>query len=252
MGEEKVVTSVTPVVKPTPPVVEQPKVETEPTAPVTPVVEEEKLLAGKYKTVEELEAGYSSSNSEATRMAQEINRLKQMVQSSLTPGEKQEVKEKVIDLDKHFDPETSRVLNSYFSQLVDKRVTDTAQATKEQSDFQTQVTSNWQETLKAYPEAADTKGKLYLRANEILFERGLASVDQAGKVVLVTPFAYRMAVEAASLELSKQATPSANKTKINAIAGKGGKSAPQGKLTYESYMALPSDEERDAYDQSQR
>ncbi len=251
MPEEKVVTPETPVVAPTPPVVEQPPKGTEVTPEVTPIVEEEKLFAGKYKTVEELESGYANSNQEATRMAQEIKRLTQMVKSSLTPGEKKEVEDKVTDLTKHFDPETSRVLSNYFGNLVDKRFTKGSEETQAQSDFQTQVSESWEETKKLYPEAANPKSKTYIRANEIMFERNLATIDEAGTVVLLTPFAYRIAVEAASLELSRQTSPSANKGKVGAIAGKGSTPTAQGKLTYEQYMALPSDEARDAYDKSQ-
>ncbi len=256
MEDPKVVTPVTPVVEPTLPVVAP--VEPPVTGPVatpleTPPVGEEKLYAGKYKTQEELETGYINSNAEATRMAQEIVRLKQMVQSSLTPGEALEAKDKIVKLENHFDEGTSKVLNQYFEQLMKTKLAENTQVAQTETAFATQVSNSWQETLKLYPEAADPKGKLYVRANEIMFERELAQVDPAdGKVVLSTPFAYRMAVEAASLELGKQATPSVNKPRINAIQGPGGKPAVQGKLTYEQYMALPSDEERDAYDLSQR
>lgn len=257
MPEEPVVTPVTPVVEPTPPVV-APVVETPAPGPVatpteTPLVVEEKLYAGKYKTVEEMESGYLNSNSEATKMAQEINRLKQMVQSSLTPGEEQEVKDKIIKLENHFDGETSKVLTQYFNQLMQSKLAENAQTTQTETAFATQVSDSWQETLKLYPEAADPKGKLYIRANEIMFERGLAEVDPTdGKVVLLTPFAYRMAVEAASLELGKQTPVNPNKPRVGAIAGRAGAPAAQGKLSYEQYMALPSDEDRDAYDNAQR
>ena len=251
MVVEPVVTPDNPVtpVNPTPPVVEQPPMGTE--EPVTPPVEEEKLLAGKYKTVEELESGYANSNQEATRMAQEIKRLTGMVQSALTPGEKKEVADKVTDLTKHFDGETSRVLDSYFNGLMEQRLAKSSQETKEQGDFQTQVSESWEETKKLFPEAANPKSKLYIRANEILFERNLATQAADGTVQLLTPFAYRSAVEAASLELSRQTSPSGNKGRVGAIAGRGSKTTTQGKLTYEQYMALPSDEARDTYDKSQ-
>ncbi len=227
----------------------QPPKEPEGTPPVTPLVKEEKLYAGRFKDPEELEVAYKESSTEGQRLAGEVKRLTQMLQSSLTPGEKKEVEEKVTDLTKHFDTETARVLDGYFKSLVDNRFATNNQATKEESDFNTQVLENWEETKKLFPEVVDPKGKLYIRANEIMFERGLAKMD--GKtVVLTTPFAYRMSVEAASVELSRQ-TPSPGKNKLGAIAGKGGKSAPQGKLTYEQYQALPSDEARDAYDQTQ-
>ena len=248
MVVEKVVTPINPEEENlAPPVVEQP----EGTEIVTPIAEEEKLYAGKYKTPEELEAGYENSNREATRMAQEIKRLTQMVQSALTPTEKKEVEDKVTDLTKHFDGETARVLSSYFNSLVEQRFAKSSQETKEQGDFQTQVSENWEETKKLFPEAANPKSKVYIRANEILFERGLATQNTDGTVQLLTPFAYRIAVEAASLELSRQTSPSANKGKVGAIAGRGSKPATQGKLTYEQYMALPSDEARDAYDKAQ-
>jgi len=251
MVVEKVVTPINPEEENlAPPVVEQPE-GTEVTPQVTPIAEEEKLYAGKYKTPEELEAGYENSNREATRMAQEIKRLTGMVQSALTPGEKKEVEDKVTDLTKHFDGETARVLSNYFNNLVEQRFAKNSQETQAQSDFKTQVSENWEETKKLYPDVANPKSKLYLRANEILFERKLATQDASGTVQLLTPFAYRIAVEAASLELSRQTSPSASKGRVGAIAGRGSKPATQGKLTYEQYMALPSDDARDAYDKSQ-
>lgn len=219
--------------------------------PLTPPVEEEKLLAGRFKTPEELETAYKESSTEGQRLAGEVKRLTQMVQSALTPTEKKEVADKVTDLTKHFDTETARVLSSYFGNLVEQRFAKSSQETQAQSEFKTQVSENWEETKKLYPEAANPKSKLYVRANEILFERGLAAQDTDGTVRLLTPFAYRIAVEAASLELSRQTSPSANKGKVGAIAGRGSKSVGQGKLTYEQYQALPSDEARDAYDKSQ-
>ena len=232
-----------------PPVVEQPPKEPEGTPPVPPV-EEEKLFAGRFKSPEELEDAYKHSSTEGQRLAGEVKRLTQMVKSSLTPGEKKEVEDKVTDLTKHFDPETSRVLSNYFGNLVEQRFAKSSQETQAQGEFQTQVTTVWEETKKLYPEAANPKSKTYIRANEIMFERGLATVDEAGTVVLLTPFAYRIAVEAADAELSRQ-TPSTKKGRVGAIAGRGSTPTTQGKLTYEQYQALPSDEARDAYDKAQ-
>ena len=220
------------------------------TPPGTPPAEE-KLYAGRFKTPEDLEEAYKSSSGEGIRLAQEVKRLTQMVQSALTPTEKREAQDKVTDLTKHFDTETARVLNSYFGTLVEQRFVKNSQEAKAQNDFQTQVSENWEETKKLYPEAANPKSKLYIRANEILFERNLATQATDGTVQLLSPFAYNMAVEAASLELSRQTSPSANKGKTFAIQGKGSKSVGQAKLTYEQYSAL-TDEQKDAYDQSQR
>lgn len=222
---------------------------TPPATPTTPEPEE-KLYAGRFKTPEELEEHYKLSSQEGIRLASEVKRLTGMVQSALTPGEKKEVQEKVTDLTKHFDAETARVLSSYFGNLVEQRFAKSSQETKEQGDFQTQVSESWEETKKLYPEAANPKSKLYIRANEILFERKLATQATDGTVQLLTPFAYRIAVEAASLELSRQ-TPAGAKKKVGAIQGPGSKATIQGKLTYEQYMALPSDEARDAYDKAQ-
>lgn len=234
-----------------PPVIEQPPKETEEKPPVTPPVEEEKLYAGRFKTPEELEDAYKHSSTEGQRLSGEVKRLTQMVQSALTPGEKKEAEEKVTDLTKHFDPETARVLSNYFGNLVEQRFAKSSQETKEQGDFQTQVSTVWEETKKLFPEAANPKSKTYIRANKILFERGLATLGADGTVRLLTPFAYRIAVEAASVELSRQTLPSGKKGKVGAIQGPGSKPTIQGKLTYEQYMALPSDEARDAYDKSQ-
>ena len=219
--------------------------------PETPEGQEEvKIYAGRFKSPEEMETAYKHSSQEGIRLAGEVRRLQQMVQSAITPAQKQEAADKVTDLTKHFDPETSRVLDEYFEGLVEKRFAKNNQENKAQSEFQAEVSKNWEETKKLYPEAANPKSKVYIRANEILFERNLAEVKTDGTVHVTSPFAYRTAVEAAVLELSRQA-PSANKGKVGAIAGRGSRPVAQGKLTYEQYMALPSDDARDAYDKSQ-
>jgi len=208
---------------------------------------EGKLYAGVFKTPEELEQGYVNSNREATRMAQEIRRL---VQQASTPKEKEAVAEEITDLTKHFDPETAKILSGYVKNMLKTEFSSFQESSKKQTEFQSQVSDVWEETKKEFPDAANPQSKLYSRANEILYERGLAEQTPDGGVKLLTPFAYRIAVEAASVELGKQASENAGtnakKGQAGAIQGKGSKTS-SGKLTYDQYNKL-SDDEKDAYD----
>ena len=215
--------------------------------------QEEKLYAGKYKTPEELEEAYTNSNREATRMAQELKRLNTLLQQASTPEKKEAIEEKIDDLTKHFDPETARILQGYFGNLVKSELEKLQETTRTQGEFQKQVTDVWDETKKLFPDVANPNSKLYVRANEILFERGLAEVDATGKIRLLSPFAYRMATEAAYSELgmkaSEDAGVKAKKGQAGMVQGKGSKGFGGGKLTYEQYQKL-SDEEKDTYDKS--
>jgi len=219
---------------------------------VTPEVPEKKLWAGKYETPEEMESAYQSSNSEATRMAQEIKRLNTQLQKA-PPKQKEAIQDKIDDLTKYFDPETAKILTNYTKDKITEAITKERESWKSGTDFTSQVTEVWEETKKLYPEAANPRSKLYLRANEILFERGLAEISESGQVQLLTPFAYRIAVEAADSEISRQSPENAEtkdkKNRANLVAGKGSKIRTGGKLTYSEYSKL-SDEEKDAYDKS--
>ena len=140
--------------------------------------------------------------------------------------------------------------------MIQEALENYVQTSRSQSEFQTQVNQSWEETKKLYPDVANPQSKLYVRANEILFERGLAKVDDgSGQVQLLTPFAYRIAVEAASAELSRQAPQEAQaqtrKSQAGAVQGRASNFSPKGKLTYDQYSRL-SDEEKDAYDRQQR
>jgi len=220
--------------------------------------QQERLYAGRYKTPDELENAYKFSSQEGIRLAQEVQRLNGLLQQAQTPQQREAIQDKIDDLNKYFDPETAKIISGYVDRKVEKRVTEALdnyrQQTKSQSDFENQVTDVWNETKKIYPDVANPNSPLYRRANEILFERGLAEMNN-GILHLLTPFAYRIAVEAAAEESSRQAPANAElqtkKTQATAIQGKGSKSAPQGKLTYEQYKQLP-DEDKDAYDQSMR
>lgn len=212
----------------------------------------EKLLAGKYKSPEELEQGYISSNREATRMAQEISRLTTELQQARTPKQVAEVKEEISDITKHFEPETAKILKAWGENLVNTAIQNYSQTSTQENEFRTQVTEIWEETKKVYPDVTKPNSELYKRADQILFERKLAFMDN-GILRLITPFAYRIAVEAAAEELSRQApAQAATQTKKNQatfVPGRGSHGLPSGKLTYAQYSEL-SDEEKDAYDQS--
>ena len=214
---------------------------------------EEKLYAGKYKTPEELETAYTNSNKEATRMAQELKRLNTQLQQASTPLKKEAIQDKIDDLTKHFDPETARILTGYFDNRIKTMIESSQETSRVQGEFQKSVSDVWEETKKLFPDVANSNSKLYVRANEILFERGLAEIDANGTTRLLSPFAYRMATEAAATELGRQSSEDAGvkvkKGQANMIQGRGSKSFGGGKLTYDQYQKL-SDDEKDAYDKS--
>jgi len=213
---------------------------------------EEKLYAGVYKTPEELEQGYINSNREATRMAQEIKRLSTLAQQA-PPKEKEKIEEKITDLTKHFDPDTAKILSGYFKNLLKTEFDGFQENSRVQGEFQKQVTDVWAETEKLFPDVKNQQSKLYVRANDILFERQLAEITPSGEVKLLTPFAYRIAVEAAYTELGRQASENAaapgKKGRAGMIQGKGSKGFGGGKLSFEQYQKL-SDDDKDAYDKS--
>ena len=237
--------------------VENPE-EQQPTGTETVTPQEEKLYAGRFKTPEELETGYKQSSQEGVRLSQEVKRLTGLLQQAQTPKEAQVIKDKIDDLAQYFDPETAKILKTYVDGAVQRGIKDGLNSfqeqTRQQGEFQTQVSEIWEETKKLYPDVANPQSKLYLRANEILFERKLAEIGADGTVKLLTPFAYRIAVEAASEELGRQAPQTAEtqerKGRATAVQGRASKTVPQGKLTYEQYQAL-SDEQKDVYDQAQ-
>lgn len=217
--------------------------------------QEEKLYAGVFKTPEELEQGYVNSNKEATRMAQELKRLNAQLQQASTPAKREEIREEITDLTKHFDPETARILSGYFKNLLKTEIDGFQQNSRVQQEFQKSVSDVWEETKKLFPDVVNPQSKLYVRANEILFERGLAELDANGNIKLLSPFAYRMATEAAYSELgmktSENAGTQARKGQAGMVQGKGSKGFGGGKLTYEQYQKL-SDEEKDTYDKQSR
>jgi len=213
--------------------------------------QEEKLYAGRFKTPEELEGAYKNSSTEGQRLAQEVKRLQTELQRATTPAKKEVIQDKIDDLTKHFDPETARILNGYFDNLVEKKFNSYQENFRIQNEFQKQLSGVWEETKKLFPDVANPESKLYVRANEIMFERNLAELDANGNLRLLTPFAYRIATEAASVELGRQASENApvqvKKGQAGMVQGKGSKSFGGGKLTFEQYQKL-SDEEKDAYD----
>mgnify|MGYP001576178020 FL=1 len=212
----------------------------------------ERVYAGKYKTVEDLESGYTNANRENTRMAQELARLNQQLQAAQTPKQAEKIQDKIDDLS-YFDPETGKALSGYVQKQIAAALEKSQNDSRSQSEFSSQITQIWEETKKLYPEAADPNSKLYQRANQLLFERGLAKQDNSGALTLATPFAYRIAVEAAAQELSRQAPEAAatqvKRSQAGAIQGRSSKSVPQGKLTFDQYSKL-SDEEKNAYDEA--
>lgn len=207
-----------------------------------------KLFAGKYKTPEELEEAYTNSNREATRMAQELKRLNAVVQQIQSKPVNQQ--KPTTGFESFFDDDTREAIKWY----IQNALAEFAQSQKSQTAFERQVTEVWENTKRDYPEVADPQSELYQLADKLLMENGLATYDQNGQLVLMTPHAYRIAVEAAYAQLAKKApeTQEAGMKKNRAVAvqGKTTRTIPTGKLTLEQYNKLP-DEEKDRYDAQQ-
>lgn len=218
---------------------------------------QERLYAGRFKTPEELENAYKNSSTEGQRLATRARQLEFELQQARTPREAEKIQDKIDDLNKYFDPETAKVLGGWHrnetTRMIQEALNNWQQNNQAQSTFVSQVTEVWEETKKLYPDVADPKSKLYQRANEILLERNLAQASQDGSIQLLTPFAYRIAVEAAVAEQGRQAPDNANlqtrKNQAGLIAGRGSRTTTFGKLNEDQYMAL-SDEQRDAYDRA--
>lgn len=209
--------------------------------------EEERLYAGRFKTDTELEEGYKQSSQEGIRLAQEVKTLREQLSQ---PKQKEVIQDKLDDLSGYFDADTAKVISGYTERKIQAALNQYTEKSQAEVSFTTQVTESWDETKKIYPEAADPNSKLYQLADKILFEKGLA-VRENGTVKLMTPFAYRIAVDSAWAELGRQAPEDGKlKTKKNqatALGGRGSRSAGGGKMTYDQYRAM-SDDEKDAYD----
>ena len=213
-------------------------------------VEEPRLFAGRYKTPEELEEGYKQSSNEGKRLFQEVQRLNAIVQSFQKQGTPQQGQPqgKQGGYDGFFDVDTLAALKW----LINGHLTEYSQARESESEFQRQVSAVWEETKKEYPDLNDQNSELFQLADKILFERGLASRNDKGQLILITPYAYRIAVDTAYAQLSKQ-TPTrtaqaVKKGQATAVSGRATSGyVPTGRLTDEQYNKL-TDEQKDAYD----
>lgn len=205
---------------------------------------EPRLFAGKYKTQEELEEAYINSNREATRMAQVLKQL--TAQLTGKPAVKTDGSVKV-GYEEFFDKETGDALKW----LIQNHLAEFATSQKSHDSYVRQVGEIWAQTQKDFPDVANSESELFKLADRILFERGLAERNEKGELILATPYAYRIAVEAASTILAQQAPQKQavglRKTQATAISGRATGFTPQGKLTPEAYGKL-SDEDKDKYD----
>ncbi len=212
-----------------------------------PAVEEPRLLAGKYKTPEELEEAYANSNREATRMAQVLKQLTAQLTGKPTVQPDGPAK---TGFEGFFDKETGDALKW----LIQNHLAEFATSQKSHESYTRQVSEIWAQTQKDFPDVTDSESELFKLADKILFERGLAERNDKGELVLATPYAYRIAVEAASTILAQQAPQKLavglKKTQATAVSGRATGFTPQGKLTPEQYDKL-SDEDKDKYDQWQ-
>jgi len=216
----------------------------------------ERLYAGRYKTPDELEAGYKESQREATRMAQELKRMQQVLQSVQSKPGTSPKTEDIPDFVKAFEPETAKNLQAMIRYEAKKLVEDSL---SRYSSAQTQaqqvsklIESDWSKLCTEHPDLKNTSSKLYQTADRLLFALGLAQRDANGELSLAHPFAYRLAVNAALTELNQTSASAAgvNQPKKNLagkVAGTGSPRTTGKKLTKEEYLRL-SDEDKDAYD----
>jgi len=208
------------------------------------------LYAGRTSDPKELERLYGESSNEGKRLAAEVKRLQEIVQSiqgqnRATPVQPSPNKGGYEDF---FDKETDAAIKWY----IRNHLNEFAQSQKSESAYQKQVADCWAETLKEYPDLNNQQSELFQLADKILFERGLATRDDSGVLILATPYAYRIAVDAAYAQLSKQAPNKqaivAKKGQATSVSGRAtGGYTPTGVLTEETYNKL-SDEQKDAYD----
>ncbi len=219
----------------------------EPTGDGQEQVVEEKLYAGRFKTPEELEEHYKLSSTEGQRLAAEVKRLQSLVKGA--SAQPMQPHNKQGGYDGFFDNDTDKALEWKIQNLL----TSYAQSQKSEESYRKQVAESWEDTKKEYPDLANQQSELFQLADKILFERGLATKDEAtGVLTLATPFAYRIAVDAAYAQLSKQAPAkqalAAKKGQATAISGRSTSGyVPTGRLTDDQYGKL-SEDEKDAYD----
>jgi hypothetical protein len=216
-----------------------------------PVEGEPKLYAGRYRTPEELEEGYKNSSTEGKRLFAEVQRLQAIVQKAQGQGTTQpgsQPQPKGQGYENFFDKDTSEAIKW----VIRNNLHEFAQSQKSEESYRKKVADVWEETKKEYPDLNNQSSELFQLADKILFERGLASRDAEGTLILATPYAYRIAVDAAYASLSKQAPTRAaqavKKGQATAVSGRAtGGYTPTGRLTEEQYNKL-SDEQKDAYD----
>lgn len=213
--------------------------------------ETSRLYAGKYKTPEEIEQGYIESNKEATRMAQEIKRLTRILQTNQaerTPANSVTPNTAKTNFEGFFEKDTEAALKW----LVQNHITDFATSQKSQTTYVGQVSAIWEQTKKEYPDLNNPESELFKLADKLLFERGLAERHENGDIALVTPYAYRIAVEAASAILSREVPAkqavSMKKNQAISVSGRATGFIPQGRLSPEAYNKL-SEDDKDKYDQ---
>jgi hypothetical protein len=216
---------------------------------ITTVDQPEKLYAGRFKTPEELEEHYKLSSTEGQRLAQEVKRLQALVRTAdVTKTDTSQPQSKQGGYDSFFDKDTSEAIKWY----IRNHITEFAQSQKSEESYRKQVADSWEDTKKEYPELSNPQSELFQLADKILFERSLATRSEDGTLTLATPYAYRIAVDAAYAQLQKQGparqAAAAKKNQAVSVSGRAtGGYVPTGRLTEEQYNKL-SDEQKDAYD----
>lgn len=176
---------------------------------------------------------------------------------SATPAVQSEDFDKLLD---GYDPEFKKAVGGYVSDLVQK-----AQAKKDEesayvNDFNSTVVSSRSKAMEEFGTefefvkngAMNSQSPLYKLADEIVINKyAIFNPDSTFNRYSTPEAEYLATVEAYAIlaKRAKQGNP--DKSKLNAIQGKGTKSAAdKKKLSYEEYNKL-SNEEKDAYDLEQ-
>ncbi len=166
--------------------------------------------------------------------------------------------EKVLE---QYDPEFRKALSGYTQKQIDAAITKYRQESVFMTDFNSQVTEARNKSLAEFGSefefAKDGKfnpeSPLYKLANDILTNK-YAQFNPDGTFHKYTfPDAEYMATVEAYAIMARRAkqNPPVNKGQLNAIQGKGSKSAGvREQLGFEEYSKLTS-EQKDAYDASQ-
>ncbi len=189
---------------------------------------EEKLFAGKYKTVEELEKAYGNSNTEASKIAQELADLKKANEDPSKGKDGKEDEVSLEDLKASYKEDPVKTVLWMLKNIGREQTAEIVKASLEQRDTDIDDNTTRRDLRREYPDLINKESKLYLEAaKEYSRFPKMSKADPAG--------ALRLAAEraAGTLGISKaQRDESQRRSDVEANAvessqgrGEGGKLA---------------------------